>query len=88
MKYHKLHKASFRQSIFFLFLMILGITLPIACSDLRGPQGLSEEELINTKLDIGESTLSVNRQEIFTYSKHSKASPLSSGFALSAKDYG
>ena len=88
MKYHKLHKASFRQSIFFLFLMILGITLPIACSDLRGPQGLSEEELINTKLDIGESTLSINGQEIFTYSKQSKASPLSSGFALSAKDYG
>ncbi|MDZ7807771.1 MAG: M56 family metallopeptidase [Gracilimonas sp.] len=40
MKYHKLHKASFRQSIAFLMLMIVGITLPIACSDLRGPQTL------------------------------------------------
>lgn len=91
MKYHKLHKASFRQSIFFLFLMILGITLPIACSDLRGPQGLSEQEMINTKIDIGESTLTVNGQEIFTFSKRSEMygyPSLNSGFALSAKDYG
>ncbi|MBO6585406.1 MAG: M56 family metallopeptidase [Gracilimonas sp.] len=60
MKYHKLHKASFRQSIFFLFLMILGITLPIACSDLRGPEMASLEELENAKININDATLSIN----------------------------
>ena len=90
MKYHKLHKASFRQSIFFLFLMILGITLPIACSDLRGPQGLSEEELLNTSLDIGKSTLSVNGKELITYPERSMGDTptLNNGIALSAKEYG
>jgi TonB family protein len=60
MKYHKLHKASFRQSIFFLFLMILGITLPIACSDLRGPQTVSYEELENSKISIQDAKVTVN----------------------------
>jgi len=60
MKYHKLHKASFRQSIAFLLLMIVGITLPIACSDLRGPDTLSLEELENTQLNIQESVLTIN----------------------------
>jgi TonB family protein len=60
MKYHKLHKASFRQSIAFLLLMIVGITLPIACSDLRGPNTLSLGELENTQINIQESVLTIN----------------------------
>lgn len=60
MKYHKLHKASFRQSIAFLLLMIIGITLPIACSDLRGPDTLSLDELENTQINIQESVLTIN----------------------------
>ncbi|MFP8490294.1 TonB family protein [Gracilimonas sp. Q87] len=64
MKYHKLHKASFRQSIAFLLLMIVGITLPIACSDLRGPQSLSEEELENTEFQVSGLELEINGQTI------------------------
>ncbi|WP_103664493.1 M56 family metallopeptidase [Gracilimonas amylolytica] len=60
MKYHKLHKASFRQSIAFLLLMIVGITLPIACSDLRGPEVVSNEELENTQISIRDAALSIN----------------------------
>ncbi|MFD2531915.1 TonB family protein [Gracilimonas halophila] len=60
MKYHKLHKASFRQSIAFLLLMIVGITLPIACSDLRGTEDVSNEELENTQIIIQDAKLSVN----------------------------
>lgn len=90
MKYHKLHKASFRQSIAFLLLMIVGITLPIACSDLRGPQGLSEEELVNTSFDIAETTLSVNGQKITTFPERmiSDAPTLNNGIAFSANEYG
>ncbi|MEX2347644.1 MAG: M56 family metallopeptidase [Balneolaceae bacterium] len=60
MKYHKLHKASFRQSIALLMLMIVGITLPIACSDLRGTEALSNEELENSQITIQDATLTVN----------------------------
>lgn len=60
MKYHKLHRASFKQSIFFLLLMVIGITLPIACSDLRGPEIISNEELENTQINIQDATLTVN----------------------------
>lgn len=66
MKYHKLHKASFKQSIAFLMLMIVGITLPIACSDLRGPQGVSNEELQQAQIQIQEPTVSVNGIELDT----------------------
>ncbi|HET8864552.1 MAG TPA: M56 family metallopeptidase [Gracilimonas sp.] len=66
MKYHKLHKASFKQSIAFLMLMIIGITLPIACSDLRGPQGVSNEELQQAQIQIQEPTVSVNGIELDT----------------------
>lgn len=90
MKYHKLHKASFRQSIAFLMLMIVGITLPIACSDLRGPQGLSERELINSSFDIANATLSVNGKEITTFPERmmGEAPTLNNGIAFSAKEYG
>ncbi|MCH2448615.1 MAG: M56 family metallopeptidase [Gracilimonas sp.] len=64
MKYHKLHKASFRQSIAFLLLMIAGITLPIACSDLRGPDTISMEELENAQLNIKDGVLIVNGIQI------------------------
>jgi len=64
MKYHKLHKASFRQSITFLLLMIVGITLPIACSDLRGPDTISMEELQNAQLNIKDGVLIVNGIQI------------------------
>lgn len=60
MKYHKLHKSSFRQSIAFLLLMIVGITLPIACSDMRGPQVVSNEELENSKIQITDAAITIN----------------------------
>lgn len=87
MKYHKLHRTSFKQSIFFLLLMIVGITLPIACSDLRGPQGLTEQELINTEVSFDNSTLEVNGEEIIRYSVSYKTT-LNNGMVFSAKQYG
>ncbi|SMO69169.1 M56 family metallopeptidase [Gracilimonas mengyeensis] len=60
MKYYKLHKASFRQSIAFLLLMIVGITLPIACSDLRTPESLSMEELESSTLQLQGPQISIN----------------------------
>jgi TonB family protein len=87
MKYHKLHKASFRQSIFFLFLMILGITLPIACSDLRGPQGLSEEEMANTNIVFQSPVITVNGVEIAEMKTEVDAMAYN-GFVLMLGEYG
>lgn len=64
MKHYKLYKTSFRQSIFFLLLMIVGITLPIACSDLRGPSAISNDELEHAEIRIHEPTLTVNDIEV------------------------
>lgn len=64
MKYHKLHKASFRQSIAFLMLMIVGITLPIACSDLRGPEMISYEELESSEISLEDPSLNINGIEL------------------------
>jgi len=89
MKYHKLHKASFRQSIAFLMLMIAGITLPIACSDLRGPQSLSEEELENTKFQVSGLELEINGQKVIESEPGVGFSSTGvSAFFLNANEYG
>lgn len=89
MKYHKLHKASFRQSIAFLLLMIVGITLPIACSDLRGPQSLSEEELENTQFQVSGLELEINGENVIESEPGVGFTTTGiSAFILNAKDYG
>lgn len=60
MKYHKLHTTSFKQSLCFLILMVIGITLPIACSDLRGSQAASYEELEQADLTLQSAKITIN----------------------------
>ncbi|MGN8224878.1 M56 family metallopeptidase [Gracilimonas sp. BCB1] len=89
MKYHKLHKASFRQSIFFLFLMILGITLPIACSDLRGPEMASPEELEKASYEFRNINMTINGKEVVNMEGEAGAASTGlSAFFLNAKEYG
>ncbi|MCP9290766.1 M56 family metallopeptidase [Gracilimonas sediminicola] len=89
MKYHKLHKASFRQSIFFLFLMILGITLPIACSDLRGPEMASPEELENASYEFRNINMTINGKEVINMEGEAGAASTGlSAFFLNANEYG
>ncbi|GAB5409885.1 MAG: hypothetical protein BalsKO_22500 [Balneolaceae bacterium] len=64
MKYHKLNKTSFKRSLLFLLLMITAITIPMACSDMRGPEGLSPEELENTTLEMKNVSISINGIEV------------------------
>lgn len=68
MKYHKMYKTSIKRSLFFLLVMILGVTLPIACSDLRGPEGLSPEELENADFVFNEFSIEVNGKNIIDFS--------------------
>ncbi|WP_421773702.1 TonB family protein [Gracilimonas sp.] len=89
MKYHKLHKASFRQSIFFLFLMILGITLPIACSDLRGPEMVSPEELEKASYEFKNINMTINGKEVVNMEGEAGAASTGlSAFFLNANEYG
>ncbi|MDR9418739.1 TonB family protein [Gracilimonas sp.] len=87
MKYHKLQKTSFRQSIAFLMLMIVGITLPIACSDLRAPQGLSEEELANTELNFNSPNVTVNGIEVLQMNSNIDAMAFN-GMVMILGEYG
>lgn len=71
MQYHTLYRSSLKRSIVFLLLMVLGITLPIACSDLRGPDAVSMDKLENTSFIISGGTVTANGDEIFTLEKGS-----------------
>lgn len=60
MKYHKLHRSSMRQSMIFLMLMVVGITLPIACSDMRGPSEMTEEEILSSAMKFENTAVTIN----------------------------
>lgn len=88
MKYHKLHKASFRQSIAFLMLMVVGITLPIACSDLRGPETFSYEELENADLKFNDVKIEINGQQVVHLENAGAETKALGAFIVNAGDYG
>ncbi|MEX0720230.1 MAG: M56 family metallopeptidase [Balneolaceae bacterium] len=88
MKYHKLHRTSFKQSIFFLLLMVIGITLPIACSDLRGTESLSLEELENSKLELQNVEAFVNDIELNSTFNGSVSTTGLGALLINAKEYG
>ncbi|HAW82000.1 MAG TPA: hypothetical protein DCX27_21260, partial [Balneola sp.] len=54
MKHHKMHKTSYKRSLFLLLSITLMVIAPIACSDLRGPETLSDEEILNEKMTLTE----------------------------------
>lgn len=60
MKHHNMHQTSIKRSLLFLFIMILGVTLPIACSDLDTPNGLTEEAAENITISLDKPLLTVN----------------------------
>ncbi len=64
MKYHNLYNTSIKRSILFFFTMILAVTLPIACSDLRGPDTLSAEDIQGEKITLENLSVSVNGVEV------------------------
>lgn len=63
MSYHRIYKTSLKRSLLFLLTMIIAVTVPIACSDLRSPNDLSYEELEQTKLQLEGATLEINGVE-------------------------
>ncbi len=69
MKHHKLYKTSLKRSLLFFFAMTLVITLPIACSDLRETEGLSMEELEDSKLTFNQFIIEANGNEIINLSE-------------------
>lgn len=69
MQYHKLYRSSFKRSMVFLMLMVLGITLPIACSDLRGPDAVSMDKLEDTSFVLNGGTVTANGAEIYKLDK-------------------
>lgn len=87
MKYHKMNKTSYARS----FLIFLGITLiivaPIACSDLKGPETLSEEEIVTAQLLFEKPLVEINGKEIFKSTNTQKVSGLD-GLMIAPAEYG
>lgn len=87
MKYHKLHKTSLKRSLLFLTLMITLVTVPIACSDMRGLQTLEEEELEQLVIEVKKPTITINGKEIVKHTKNQNATGLD-GLLFTTKEYG
>lgn len=89
MQYHKLYQTSVKRSLVLLFAMIVGITIPMACSDLRDSGGLSEEEIINTSITFKNPVLFINSMEVATIqTNESYKMPLSNGISIGVKNHG
>lgn len=89
MKYHKMNKTSYARS----FLIFLGITLmivaPIACSNLKGPEVLSEEEILDETIILTEFTVSINGKDVMSASKNGAIkAPGIGGISISPENYG
>tara|TARA_R110002096_G_scaffold97694_23_gene217895 strand:- start:1566 stop:3170 length:1605 start_codon:yes stop_codon:yes gene_type:complete len=88
MKYHKLYKTSYKKSLFFLLIMTLIVVAPIACSDMRGPNTLSEEELAKEFVTIQNLKLEVNGMEVSSIPNLNSRIPGLGSIILNAEEYG
>ncbi len=87
MKNHKLYKNSVKKSMLFLVLMIVGVTLPIACSDMRGPQGLSPNELETATFGMTDYSVTINGIAVVTEGGEASSTGLAALF-INANEYG
>ncbi|HAH51665.1 MAG TPA: hypothetical protein DCL80_10550 [Balneola sp.] len=90
MKHHKMHKTSYKRSLFLLLSITLMVIAPIACSDLRGPETLSDEEILNEKMTLTEFVMEINGKEVMSANKPgvSVSAQGLGAIAISPKDYG
>ncbi|MFY0698035.1 MAG: TonB family protein [Balneola sp.] len=90
MKHHKMHKTSYKRSLFLLLSITLMIIAPIACSDLRGPETLSDEEILNEKMTLTEFVMEINGKEVMNANKPgvSVSTPGLGAISITPKDFG
>ncbi len=90
MKHHKMHKTSYKRSLFLLLSITLMVIAPIACSDLRGPETLSDEEILNEKMTLTEFVMEINGKEVMNANKPgvSVSTPGLGAISITPKDYG
>lgn len=90
MKHHKIHKTSYKQSLVLLLSIILMVVAPIACSDLRGTDALSEQEVLNEKITLTEFKVDINGTEVMNVSEPgvSVSSQGLGAIAISPENYG
>ena len=90
MKHHKMHKTSYKRSLFLLLSITLLIIAPIACSDLKGTDTLSEQEILNEKISLTEFKVEINGIEVLDASKQgtSVSTQGIGALMIHPKDYG
>ena len=64
MKQHDLYQTSLKKSLSFLGLMILGINLPIACSDLRQQEMIITEGYENVEFHLKNQIVYINGERV------------------------
>lgn len=87
MKHHKMHKTSYKRSLLLLLSITLMVIAPIACSDLRGPETLSEEEITSAEFIFEKASVEINGKEIFK-SNNTQKVPGLDGLMLAPANYG
>ncbi|MEQ9092454.1 MAG: TonB family protein [Balneola sp.] len=87
MKHHKMHKTSYKRSLFLLLSITLMVIAPIACSDLRGPETLSDEEIMSSEFVFNKASIEINGNEVFKSVKTQKFPGLD-GLMIAPANYG
>ncbi len=89
MKHHKMHKTSYKRSLLLLLSITLMVVAPIACSDLRGPETLSDEEILNEKMSLSEFVVDINGAEVLNQNNEGGVTTSGIGaLTISPKNYG
>ncbi len=87
MTYHRIYKTSLKRSLLFLLTMIIAVTVPIACSDLRGPGAIDESELESMSLVIINPQFEINGINLDKLPKTMEGTGMD-GFLFGAEKYG
>lgn len=90
MKHHKMHKTSYKQSLLLLLSMTLMVVAPIACSDLRGTEALSDQEVLDEKITLTEFKVDINGTEVLNADEPGAGVSTQGlgAIAISPKNYG
>lgn len=88
MSYHRIYKTSLKRSLLFLLTMIIAVTVPIACSDLRGPGAIDESSLENAQLQLSNTQIYINSVEIEQNATKGVSTSGLGALLINAKEYG
>lgn len=88
MPYHYIYKTSLKRSVLFLLTMIIAVTVPIACSDLRGPGAIDVNALEKSTLQLNDLQVYINSVEIQNNATEGVSTSGLGAILINAEKYG